>query len=69
MVVETKDEARRRNRKELAAKGIQIGCKKPESAKAKNRIRYPMQGKCLVCGELAGVCKCDDKSEWMKKRL
>ena len=68
-IAETKAGARRRNRKELAARGIVIGCKKPESAKAKNRLKFPRQGKCLACGRHSETCNCDDRSEWMKKRL
>lgn len=61
-----KAEARARHRKELREKGIVIGCHHVVGAKQRNGDQR--QGKCLVCGQKAMDCKCDDRSEWLKKR-
>lgn len=68
---ETKAEARKRHREELLKRDIpiKIGCRKPTSAKANNRRKYPPQGTCMVCGERRDRCKCDDRSGFVKARL
>jgi len=54
----SKAEARKRHRIELAAKGIQLGLRKPRSAKARQPEELRRQGICLVCGKKAYECEC-----------
>lgn len=64
----TKAQARKKHREEMAKQGIKLGCRKPSSAKAKNRLKYPPEGKCLVCGMRRDVCLCDNRSAFVKAR-
>lgn len=66
----TKTQARKKHREELARQGIKIGLpRKPSSAKAKNRLKYVPEGKCLVCGRRRDLCLCDNRSEFVRTRI
>ncbi len=56
--IETKAEARKRNRKELAHKGIKLGLRKLKSAKLSKSIEERKQAICMCCHNPAHSCIC-----------
>lgn len=56
--LESKAEARKRNRRELAYKGIKIGLRTPKSAKLSHSVEERRTAKCLCCGNVSHECIC-----------
>lgn len=57
--IESKAEARKRNRRELLYNhGIKIGLRKPKSAKLSHSIEERKRAICMCCGKQAYKCIC-----------
>lgn len=57
------------HRKEMAKKGIKLGCHQVRSAKEKNREMYLPVGTCMSCHKLSKYCRCDNRTTWVKERV
>lgn len=65
----TKSEVRRAHRKTMRLKGVKLGCHRVVSAKETNRVKYKLTGTCMICHSISSLCRCDDRSSWIKIRV